>query len=49
MGVRPVVHWSESAPDKRANAHSDYVTGPISLHGMEDQVRWRGQGVRCGE
>ncbi len=38
-GVRPVVHWSEARQDPpRANAHSDYVLGPIALHGLEADV-----------
>ncbi|GIM11054.1 hypothetical protein Vretimale_14410, partial [Volvox reticuliferus] len=37
-GVRPIVHWSESQEGRRANAHSDYVSGPINLYGMEQEV-----------
>ena len=38
VGVRPVVHWSESQPGRKPHAHSDYVRGPIYLHGMEGEV-----------
>ncbi|KAG2451514.1 hypothetical protein HYH02_004112 [Chlamydomonas schloesseri] len=37
-GVRPVVHWSESQAGRRPHAHSDYVSGPIYLYGMEKEV-----------
>lgn len=37
-GVRPVVHWSESQAGRKPHAHSDYVRGPIFLHGLEGQV-----------
>ena len=37
-GVRPVVHWSESQEDRRASAHSDYIQGPMNLHGKEGDV-----------
>lgn len=37
-GVRPVVHWSESQDDRRASAHSDYIQGPMNLHGKEADV-----------
>ncbi|EFJ50532.1 hypothetical protein VOLCADRAFT_116697 [Volvox carteri f. nagariensis] len=37
-GVRPVVHWSESQEGRRPHAHSDYVSGPINLYGMENEV-----------
>ncbi len=37
-GVRPVVHWSESQAGRRPHAHSDYVKGPIFLHGFEKDV-----------
>ncbi|KAJ9532276.1 hypothetical protein QJQ45_010419 [Haematococcus lacustris] len=37
-GVRPVVHWSEARDDKRPQAHSDYVYGPINLYGREAEV-----------
>ncbi|KAL4440141.1 hypothetical protein ABPG75_003142 [Micractinium tetrahymenae] len=38
QGVRPVVHWSESQAGRKPHAHSDYVRGPIFLHGLEGQV-----------
>jgi UV DNA damage endonuclease len=38
QGVRPVVHWSESQVGRRPHAHSDYVRGPIFLHGLEAEV-----------
>lgn len=37
-GVRPIVHWSESQEGRKPHAHSDYVHGPIFLHGMEAKV-----------
>ncbi|KAL4853397.1 UV-damage endonuclease [Chlorella vulgaris] len=37
-GIRPVVHWSESQEGRKPFAHSDYVRGPINLHGHEDKV-----------
>ncbi|KAF8070876.1 mus-18 [Scenedesmus sp. PABB004] len=39
-GVRPVVHWSESPedPSKKRHAHSEYVDGPMDLHGLEAEV-----------
>lgn len=37
-GVRPVVHWSESQAGRKPHAHSDYVRGPIYLHGLERDV-----------
>lgn len=37
-GVRPVVHWSESQAGRKPHAHSDYVKGPIFLHGLEADV-----------
>lgn len=37
-GVRPVVHWSESQAGRKPHAHSDYVRGPVYLHGLEGQV-----------
>eukprot|EP00884_Botryococcus_braunii_P001623 jgi/Botrbrau1/11461/Bobra.27_4s0002.1 len=37
-GVRPVVHWSESQEGRKAHAHSDYVSGPINLFGLEAEV-----------
>ncbi|GAB4823765.1 hypothetical protein N2152v2_010811 [Parachlorella kessleri] len=37
-GIRPVVHWSESQPGRKPHAHSDYVRGPIFLHGLEADV-----------
>lgn len=36
--VRPAVHWSESQPDRRPSAHSDYIQGPMNLHGKEADV-----------
>lgn len=36
--VRPAVHWSESQPDRKPHAHSDYITGPMNLHGKEADV-----------
>jgi UV DNA damage endonuclease len=38
QGVRPVVHWSESQRGRKPHAHSDYVRGPIFLHGLEAEV-----------
>lgn len=35
-GILPVVHWSESQEGRRLNAHSDYVEGPILVHGPCD-------------
>lgn len=37
-GVRPVVHWSESQAGRRPHAHSDYIKGPIRLHGCDGEV-----------
>ncbi|PNH11288.1 UV-damage endonuclease [Tetrabaena socialis] len=37
-GVRPVVHWSESQEGRRPHAHSDYISGPINLYGLEKEV-----------
>lgn len=37
-GVRPVVHWSESQDGRRPSAHSDFVTGPLTLYGLDDKV-----------
>ncbi|PSC67605.1 UV damage endonuclease [Micractinium conductrix] len=37
-GVRPKVHWSESQAGRKPHAHSDYVRGPVALHGLEGQV-----------
>ncbi|KAG7670542.1 hypothetical protein Ndes2526B_g00304 [Nannochloris sp. 'desiccata'] len=37
-GIRPVVHWSESQRGRKPHAHSDYVRGPIFLHGLEKEV-----------
>ena len=37
-GVRPVVHWSESQEGRRDSAHSDYIQGPMNLHGRERDV-----------
>ena len=36
--VRPAVHWSESQADRRPFAHSDYIQGPMNLHGKEADV-----------
>jgi len=38
QGIRPVVHWSESQRGRKPHAHSDYVRGPILLHGLEKEV-----------
>jgi UV DNA damage endonuclease len=35
-GIRPVVHWSESQPGRRPNAHSDFITGPIRSYSDVD-------------
>jgi len=35
-GIVPVVHWSESQEGRRANAHSDFVKGPIIVYGPCD-------------
>lgn len=37
-GVRPVVHWSESQEGRMPKAHSDFVRGPLTLHGLEGDV-----------
>jgi UV DNA damage endonuclease len=37
-GERPVVHWSESQAGRRPRAHSDFVKGPIFLHGFERNI-----------
>ncbi|DBA81748.1 TPA: hypothetical protein ACH3X1_007483 [Trebouxia sp. C0004] len=37
-GIRPVVHWSESQEERRDTAHSDYIQGPMNLHGKERDV-----------
>ncbi|PRW39126.1 UV damage repair endonuclease [Chlorella sorokiniana] len=37
-GVRPVCHWSDSQAGRKPHAHSDYVRGPLTLHGWEDRV-----------
>ena len=37
-GVRPAVHWSESQADRIAHAHSDFVAGPMLLHGYGDKA-----------
>ena len=37
-GVRPAVHWSESQEERRPSAHSDYIQGPMNLHGKERDV-----------
>jgi UV DNA damage endonuclease len=37
-GVRPIVHWSESQAGRRPSAHSDYIKGPMELHGKERDV-----------
>ena len=36
--VRPAVHWSESQEDRKPHAHSDYIQGPMNLHGKEADV-----------
>ena len=37
--VRPVIHWSESREGpRRAAAHSEYITRPLRLHGLEGVV-----------
>ena len=36
--VRPAVHWSESQEERRPSAHSDYIQGPMNLHGKERDV-----------
>lgn len=36
--VRPAVHWSESQPDRKPAAHSEYIQGPMNLHGKEADV-----------
>lgn len=38
VGVRPVVHWSESQEGRMPKAHSDYVEGPMNLYGHEVDV-----------
>lgn len=37
-GIKPVVHWSESQEGRMPKAHSDYVYGPMELHGQEAHV-----------
>ncbi|KAK9844142.1 hypothetical protein WJX81_005743 [Elliptochloris bilobata] len=37
-GVRPVVHWSESQEGRKAHAHSDFIQGPMNLHGLEADI-----------
>jgi len=37
-GVRPVVHWSESQEGRRRHAHADYITQPLRLSGLADQL-----------
>ena len=32
------MHWSESQPDRNPSAHSDYIQGPMNLHGKEADV-----------
>ena len=32
------MHWSESQPDRKPFAHSDYIQGPMNLHGKEADV-----------
>jgi len=38
QGVRPVVHWSESQEGRRRHAHADYITQPLRLSGLADQL-----------
>lgn len=38
VGIRPVVHWSESQEGRKPHAHSDFVTGPLRLYGLEKDV-----------
>lgn len=38
VGVRPVVHWSESQAGRKPHAHSDFVSGPLRLYGLEGEV-----------
>lgn len=38
QGIRPAVHWSESQEGRRDSAHSDYIQGPMNLHGRERDV-----------
>ncbi|KAK9831028.1 hypothetical protein WJX74_000567 [Apatococcus lobatus] len=37
-GIRPAVHWSESQEGRKPHAHSDYIAGPMNLHGLEKDV-----------
>mmetsp|Transcript_1720 Transcript_1720/g.4018 ORF Transcript_1720/g.4018 Transcript_1720/m.4018 type:complete len:629 (-) Transcript_1720:131-2017(-) len=38
-GVRPVVHWSEARDGRRRGAaHSDLITEPMRLHGLDASV-----------
>lgn len=32
------MHWSESQAGRKPHAHSDYVRGPMGLHGLEGEV-----------
>lgn len=32
------MHWSESQADRKPSAHSDYIHGPMNLHGKEADV-----------
>jgi len=34
-GIIPVTHYSESAPNKMPQAHSEYIEGPIPDYGLE--------------
>lgn len=41
--IKPVVHWSESKSEEhgidcRPQAHSDFIKGPVSLHGRDVDV-----------
>ena len=37
-GIKPIVHHSESQQGRKPLAHSDYVDGPVTYYGCEDQV-----------
>ena len=37
-GIRPAVHWSESQEGRKPHAHSDYIAGPMNLHGLEKDI-----------
>ena len=36
--MRPVVHWSESQAGRKPHAHSDFVSGPLRLYGLDSEV-----------